>query len=49
MAIQIKDAEAAVYAIESAVCFWTSVSSGNYLGACVEAIALAGWIKNTIA
>lgn len=47
MAFAPKDAEAAAYAIEAAVCLVTSIASSDYAQACVDAIALAGWVRNT--
>lgn len=49
MLIQLKDAEAAVYAIEAAVCLSQSIASGNYGQAILDAVSLFGWVKNTIA
>jgi hypothetical protein len=47
--VQLKDAEAIVYAFEASVCFCTSVASGNYGQAALDFIMLAGWVKNAIA
>lgn len=48
MLIQLKDAEAAVYALESAVLLAGSLAEGNYAQAILDGISLFGWVKNTI-
>lgn len=42
----IKDAENAVYALEAAVNFCLSVSSGDYGTACLDLIYFVGFAKN---
>lgn len=42
------DAEAAVYAIESAICLVQSASTGNWSQAVLDATSLFGWVKNSI-
>lgn len=44
----LKDAEAAVYAIEAAVLLCGSLAEGNYAQAALDCISLIGWTKNTI-
>ena len=45
--MNLKDAEAAVYAIESAVLLVGSIAEGNYAQAVLDTISLFGWIKNS--
>ena len=42
----VKDAEAAVYAIECALCFFESMTSNNYGQATLDLVGLFGWVKN---
>jgi len=42
----VKDAEAAVYAIEAAVSFVNSVSAANHAQAALDFVAFVGWVKN---
>lgn len=44
----IKDAEAAIYAIEAAVNLFTDISNGNYISACLNSVQLVGWFRNMI-
>lgn len=44
----MKDAEAAVYAIEAAVCLCENLAAGNFLGACIDCVTLIGWTKNAL-
>jgi len=43
----IKDAEAAVYALEAAICLFSSMTSGNYGQAALDLITLVGWVRNS--
>jgi len=42
----VKDAEAAVYAIESAILLVESVGSNNWGQAVLDLVSLYGWIRN---
>lgn len=44
----IKDAENAVYALEAAVNFCLSISTGDYATAALDLVYLAGFTRNAI-
>lgn len=44
----IRDAEAAVYAIDAAVCLIHSVAAGDVFSAILDTVSLVGWVKNAL-
>ena len=44
----IKDAEAAVYAIEAGVCLIETALAGDIAGSCLNLVSLLGWTKNAM-
>lgn len=46
--LQIVDAEAATYAVEAAASMLNNLSAGNYVAATIDAVAMAGWVKNAL-
>ena len=43
----IKDAEAAVYAMEAATFFVSNISEMNYVAAFFDVVSFCGWVKNS--
>jgi len=44
----LKDAEAIVYGCEAAHDLIANAATGNWAGACLDAIMLCGWCRNAI-